>query len=194
LTLLADHIPSVNGSYPLQIGTARSRGMGEAIMYLPDGPEPQHDLNALLDSFQPRDRAGGLLYPETLYIALTLRSPLLIYGKTGMPTVNLERDVIAPYVESIPPSLEFCPECSMIEQDTWSGWSAAWGLPKPAVPAVSQGSVLLFRAASEEKDLVLKFMQELTAQGLGERTGEGWGEISPCDPFHVYFDAGGIVQ
>ena len=95
------------------------------------------------------------------------------------------------YVSTVPSDLEPLPKASILEQETWSGWSAAWGLPKPVTPAIAAGSVLAFRAPAGERQAVLAFLQEVEENGLGERRAEGWGEVIACDPFHVIFDAGG---
>jgi len=192
-TLLDEHLPFENGAYNLRIGTARARGMGEVALYLPEKPEPSADLNARLELMQPRDQQQNLLDPAHLYFSLTLRSPLLLYDVQGQPARTISSEILKDYVQ-LPNGLEFLARASFIEQETWSGWSSAWGLPKPVVPAMAPGSVLAFRAPAVERESVVKFWQEVQETGLGERLAEGWGEVVPCDPFHLTFDSRGNYE
>ncbi len=186
--LLGKFVPKDGEGYSLRIGTARARGMGAVTLRWTEKPAPELPLlEKRLGDFQPKDTDGQELDPDHWYFALTLRSPLLIYDKQGRPTTRLEKDVLEDYVSAIPQGLEFLREASVIEREEWSGWSAAWGLPKPVVTAVAAGSVLAFRAPKGEKEAVLAFLQEVEKYGLGERRAEGWGEVVACDPFHVKF-------
>jgi CRISPR-associated protein Csx10 len=185
--LLAAHIPAKEGTYPLRIGTARARGMGAVNLHLPEAPGPRPAMEERLEAFQPRRPSGTLLDAMHLYFALTLRSPLLVRDATGRLTTRMGAETLKAYLDAIPQGLEPLPKASVVEQETWSGWSAAWGLPKPVTPAMAAGSVLAFRAPTRERDAVLAFLQEVEERGLGERLAEGWGEVVACDPFHVHF-------
>ena len=186
--LLGKFVPKDGEGYSLRIGTARARGMGAVTLRWVEESSPAlPPLEKRLEDFQPRGPDGHELDPDHWYFALTLRSPLLIYDKQGRPTTRLEKDVLEDYVSAIPQGLEFLREASVIEREEWSGWSAAWGLPKTVVTAVAAGSVLAFRAPKGEKEAVLAFLQEVEECGLGEGQAEGWGEVVACDPFHVKF-------
>jgi CRISPR-associated protein Csx10 len=183
--------PSGNGFYSLRIGTARARGMGEVALYLPPAPVLESELERRLDDFQPQDSKGNLLDPDRLYFALTLRSPLLMYDARGRPCMTITPETLADYA-AIPAGLEPLERATYLEQELWSGWSPAWGLPKPVTPVLAPGSVLAFRAPVTTKTDVLAFMKSAEEEGLGEHRAEGWGEVAPCDPLHVQFDAGGM--
>ena len=64
-----------------------------------------------------------------------------------------------------------------------SGWSTAWGLPKPTNLAARMGSVYVYRWEGSLDEL-LPALQILEAEGLGLRRDEGFGEILVCHPFH----------
>ncbi|MGQ9533084.1 MAG: CRISPR-associated RAMP protein Csx10, partial [Desulfotomaculales bacterium] len=132
---------------------------------------------------------GELADPRHLYFSLTLRSPFLVRDRTGAACGRPERALLEPYAENLPAGLEFLPEASAVEWETWDGWAMAWGLPKPLVTALAPGSVLAYRAPAAERDAVLAFLREVEDRGLGERTAQGWGEAVACDPLHVTFDA-----
>ncbi|RMF34389.1 MAG: CRISPR-associated RAMP protein Csx10 [Chloroflexi bacterium] len=181
--LLADD----GGRYPLRIGSARARGMGKVRLHWVEGQVVFPALEQRVERFQPRSPDGRPMDPEHLYFALTLRSPLLLYDDLGRPTTRAIREVLEVYVSTVPTGLEVLP-ASVVEQEPWTGWSAAWGLPKPVVPAITAGSVLAFRAPAAERERVIAFLREAEEDGLGERRAEGWGDVVACDPFHEVFD------
>jgi len=67
--------------------------------------------------------------------------------------------------------------------DSASGWSAAWGLPKPTDLAARAGSTYVFRWDGSIEAL-LPILERLEAQGIGERCDESFGECVICHPLH----------
>ena len=188
MELLAVNLPAEDGCYSLCIGTARSRGMGRVRLHLLSEPSFRSPLKERLEAFQLVDKAGQWLDAEHVYFALTLRSPLLLFDTQGRPTTDVTPELLENYVGDVPGDLESLRRASVIEQETWSGWSAAWGLPKPVTPAIAAGSVLAFRAPQKVRTEVETFLGRVEEEGLGERRAEGWGEVVACDPFHIVFD------
>lgn len=172
----------------VRVGTARARGLGRAVVAIAQEGPFLPSLEQRLEAFQPRFR-GALVDPDHLYFALTLRAPLLVRDRDGLPCGRPDAAVLAPYVENLPAGLEFVGQASAVEWEVWDGWAMAWGLPKPLVTALAPGSVLVYRSPAKEREAVLAFLGEVEERGLGERTAEGWGEAVTCDPFHVTFDA-----
>lgn len=66
-----------------------------------------------------------------------------------------------------------------------SGWNSAWGLNKDTELITTKGSVYLF--STSEPDKWYQPLTKLTHQGIGERTTEGFGQITVCHPFHLIF-------
>ncbi len=187
--LLEAACPPAGEGRAVRLGTARARGLGKAaveIRALPGAPLPS--LEHRLEAFQPRRPSGEPADPRHLYFSLTLRSPLLVRDRTGAACGRPERALLEPYAENLPADLEFLPEASAVEWETWDGWAMAWGLPRPLVTALAPGSVLAYRAPATEREAVLAFLREVEDRGLGERTAQGWGEAVACDPLHVTFD------
>ena len=60
-------------------------------------------------------------------------------------------------------------------------WQASWGLPRPSLVALQAGSVIHLPFDQDNKPDVEKLSQ-LAQTGLGERRGEGFGQISLNDP------------
>jgi len=65
-----------------------------------------------------------------------------------------------------------------------SGWSTAWGLPKPTALAARMGSVYAFRWEGTVDEL-LPELERIEQEGVGERRDEGFGECLVCHPFHL---------
>lgn len=191
--LMEQHLPKApSGGYRLRIGSARARGMGAVTLRCAERPDRGlPPLEKRLEAFQPRAPSGSRLDPDHLYFALTLRAPLLLYDPQGRPAAWPDPAALEPYVSNLPKNLTFLAEASEIERESWTGWSAAWGLPKPMAPVISAGSVLVFRAPAAEQAAVLAFLREVEENGLGEGRAEGWGEVVACDPFHIWMDLAG---
>ncbi len=64
-----------------------------------------------------------------------------------------------------------------------SGWSEAWGLPKPPKLAATAGSVYVFH--TPEISTCLDALSKIEAYGIGIRREEGFGAVRICDPFHM---------
>ncbi|NEP56343.1 MAG: CRISPR-associated RAMP protein Csx10 [Symploca sp. SIO2G7] len=64
-----------------------------------------------------------------------------------------------------------------------SGWNTAWGLMKDIELITDKGSVYLFSTA--QPDTWFTIVEELEMRGVGERTGEGFGQIQICNEFHL---------
>lgn len=166
------------GGYRLRLGSARARGMGEAILHTQ--MVATDTLSARFEAFQT-----GLPQDGYVYCSLTARAPTLLYDALATPTVKLNNDTLRRYLTNVPPGLESVAHGTFIERELFSGWSQAWGLPKPVLPSIAPGSVYTFRAPAAEREAVLRFLQEIETNGLGERLGEGLGEFNACDPFHL---------
>ena len=186
----ASLLPERQKGYTLRIGTARARGMGKVNLRFGDWQEQvgqQAELAKRLDQLQPREK-GQLLDPKHLYASLTLRAPLQLLDKYGLPTTQVTLETLRAYNNNLPAGLQILRDYSIVEQETWTGWSAAWKLPKPVTIALAAGSVLLIRTPTSQREALLCWLTKLEQEGLGERRAEGWGEILLCDSFHITHD------
>ena len=112
--------------------------------------------------------------PTGVYFSVDLLAPAVLTDPQGLPTLKLRVQV----------------EDRVLEPIWWAtqpafvgGWSTAWGLPKPTALGAAMGSVYVFRTDMALDDLVPR-LEALEAQGIGDRTDEGLGEILICHPFH----------
>jgi CRISPR-associated protein Csx10 len=192
--MLKEHLlPAEGGGFHLRIGMARARGLGAVQLYM-TSPQPldeaaqRQTIANRLAQFQPGQAGGEMNKSGHLYAALTLRSPVQLLDEQGAPITHVTAQHLRDDQSMAPANLEIVPECSVLEQEIASGWSASWGLPKPVAPALAAGSVLVVRAPEDERQAFLDFLLAVEQQGLGERRGEGWGEVLICDHFHSEFD------
>lgn len=111
--------------------------------------------------------------PEGVYFSLDLLAPGVFQHK-GIP--------------SLVPTLaiagqEIRPIFWLTRSDFASGWSTAWGLPKPTNMAARAGSVYVFHWQGDAASLI-PALEELEVRGVGRRCDEGFGECVVCHPFH----------
>jgi len=167
------------------IGALHTRGYGRVkaeIADLPEWPslkERVETFNQLLSELW-RDlkrlaaNQGQLPdRPEGLHFSMDLLSPG-VFVNNGLPELVPELDINGKTLRPI---------WWATRPDMASGWSTAWGLPKPTNLAARMGSVFVYRWDGDLDDL-LPALQVLEAEGLGLRRDEGFGEVLVCHPFH----------
>ena len=113
------------------------------------------------------------LEPQGLYFSVDLLAPGVFQEQglpTLVPTLSIGGRVLKPLFW-------------MTRPDTASGWSTAWGLPKPTNLAARMGSAYVYRWDGSQEDLI-PALQALEDQGAGQRRDEGFGECLICHPFH----------
>ena len=113
--------------------------------------------------------------PNATYFSVDLLSPAVLLDKNGLPTLQLK----LPTNEQI-----FEPVFWVTQSEFVSGWSSAWGLPKPSSLGAAMGSVYAFRT-EKTIDEIASLLEAIEAKGVGENTDEGLGEILICHPFHL---------
>lgn len=63
------------------------------------------------------------------------------------------------------------------------GWNMRWNRHRPTTMTVSAGTVYVFRTQAARHD-VLRALQQMEEQGIGEQRAEGCGVVYMCDPWH----------
>ena len=64
---------------------------------------------------------------------------------------------------------------SLLDTRRIESWHEGWGLPRPSLIAIKAGSCLVFEVESGSLDL--KALSRIEREGLGERRGEGYGQV-----------------
>ena len=114
--------------------------------------------------------------PLGTYFSVDLLSPAILRDPDGVPTLKLWLHRQGQWLE---------PVCWATQATFVGGFSTAWGLPKPTHLGAAMGSVYVFRVDNQPDDAqLLSWLESLEAQGVGQRTDEGLGEILVCHPFH----------
>lgn len=113
--------------------------------------------------------------PSGTYFSVDFLAPAILYDEHELPTLKL---ILRMNGETLQPVF-WATQPAFV-----GGWSTAWGLPKPTALAAAMGSAYVFRAEQPLGDLV-SYLEGLEAQGVGERTDEGLGEVLICHPFHL---------
>ncbi len=111
--------------------------------------------------------------PAGIYFSVDLLAPG-VFRRQGLPRLTPTLHINGQELE---------PEWWMTRPDLASGWSTAWGLPKPTHLAARMGSTYVFRWEGDLEALV-PALERLETQGIGERCDEGFGECLICHPFH----------
>lgn len=111
--------------------------------------------------------------PQGLYFSVDLLAPG-VFQEQGLP-------ILVPTLIIGGQTLK--PIFWMTRPDMASGWSTAWGLPKPTHLAARMGSVYVYRWDGSLEN-PLPVLQTLEEQGISERRDEGFGECLVCHPFH----------
>lgn len=72
-----------------------------------------------------------------------------------------------------------CTEKSLIQVRRIESWHEGWGFPRPTFTAMAAGSVAVFEIETDEtkKSEFQTNLQNLELSGIGERRGEGYGQI-----------------
>lgn len=177
--LLTRYFIREDNRYSLRIGSAQARGLGEVWLRCEESRE-RPSLAEQLDRLQ-----ADVPDRNYLYFTFTARAPILVYDESGLPAHTLSPATLRQYSANLPTGLELVEHATVIERRTLSGWSQAWGLPKGVTSVMAEGSVFTYRVPLAEESAVLPFLKDLEANGIGERRGEGLGEVVACDPFHT---------
>ncbi|MGQ9654650.1 MAG: type III-D CRISPR-associated RAMP protein Csx10 [Thermodesulfobacteriota bacterium] len=112
--------------------------------------------------------------PEGLYFSVDLLAPGVFQSQgvpTLVPSLVIQDQVLQPIFW-------------MTRPDMASGWSTAWGLPKPTNLAARMGSTYVFFWKGQE-EVLLSSLETIEIQGVGQRTEEGFGECLVCHPLHM---------
>ena len=169
------------------VGALTTRGFGRATLEridvdLPSTEKRLKQFNETLkevwkDLADLAKQVGGLIpeEPEHTYFSVDLISPAILRDGQGMPTLKLNLQLSGEWLEPV----------FWATRPTFvGGWSTAWGLPKPTALGSAMGSVYVFRTRKALED-ILPQLETLEAQGVGDRTDEGFGEVLICHPFHT---------
>lgn len=159
----------------IYLGSDKSTGFGKcSISYskIDDDPDTKNKTKSRISEFNGK---LGLNNGKT-YFSITLQSDMIITDKYMRYKTFIQEDDLGI------PELEFIH--GIAESRLIQGWNAMAKLPKEDVTAIKKGSVFIFSVNTLNDDILNK-LYDLETKGIGKRTGEGFGRLIICDPFHI---------
>ncbi len=169
----------------LRVGTGNTRGMGKIGITLLNEASflSPISLKNRLENLQEKARAAGLPVQEGSYwVTLNCHSQVILSD----PWMRSRLEIYETDLESYGNDVKWKIENQMTRSVGIGGWNSLLGLPKEERMALAAGGVVLARAVGE-KEAVIDALTALEQYGLGERLGEGFGQIIACHPFHIDF-------
>lgn len=150
---------------PLFLGKYKSRGFGRARLEL-----RRLDQDASKQSYgiEKGCRALNKATGEREVFTLDLVSPLIHWDRYLRASLDP--------ADWLPPELSATVLDQVVASTVISGWDLAAGMPKDEEHALAPGSVVLARSDLPRAELVERLVA-LERTGLGERRGEGFGQV-----------------
>jgi CRISPR-associated protein Csx10 len=183
-----------------RLGGEQTYGLGKVEVTVKDADDGEDletrakDFNATLKEVWS-EYAGGIPAPAIEYFSIDLLTAAVLSTPDGTPTVQLTAEMLKRRAGEL--GFGGLPEVEAVEcrddsgtgrplmftaPTVVSGWSEAWGLPKPTSLAAAPGSVYVFRTTG--LSAWLEALTAIEAHGIGARREEGFGAIRVCDPIH----------
>jgi CRISPR-associated protein Csx10 len=103
-----------------------------------------------------------------------LESDLLLRN-SNLRQTNLAKDLREYLIEKL--GLQLKSEVAFLQTRRIESWQTTWGMPRPTLIAIAAGSCAVFTYDGELAKEKLAVLQKLQASGIGERRGEGYGQI-----------------
>lgn len=147
----------------------------DAILHVGQSRVAEYGRVRMLAEPAKTESAGKRQQGETDGVAVWLASDVLLRGADNRPSVAREllMEAIGRYVPNA--TLREEPDSLIhfaFRTGRSDGWRPAWGLPRPSYLAIQAGSCLVLDGKVHAAELAA-----LEAHGVGERRGEGYGEI-----------------
>jgi CRISPR-associated protein Csx10 len=115
------------------------------------------------------------------YFTVDLQSDAILYDESGwQPTTILTAEMLQK-ATNCDAQVELTR--SYARYTYYNGWNTAWGLLKETEILTQMGSVFVFKTNNIEA--WYEPLKKLELYGIGERRGEGFGQLKICDEFHL---------
>jgi CRISPR-associated protein Csx10 len=167
------------GTIRLRLGSARSRGFGEVVLQMEELTTPS-PADFQLEAFA--QRAGQPVF------TLLVCTPTILYDACGQPAPTLTPELLREYLPNLPASVQLLQNATRIERELVSGWSGAWGMPKPVLQAFAPGSVFTYTYDANDANALAQCLQQLATTPIGARTAEGYGQLIINSQYHLDCD------
>ncbi|MGI0493498.1 CRISPR-associated RAMP protein Csx10 [Alkalinema pantanalense CENA528] len=180
-----------------RLGGSTSRGLGRVIMQAVEKAGQQESLPETVgdriqrfnQKLQERWQLWSVLgqgkaspVAEKQFFAITLQAEAIL-SEHWRRTMVLSGEMLQAMTGVADGSLKL--EVAYSSYDYRGGWNSAWGLMKDMELMTNRGAVYLFSTTNLQG--WLEALTKLEVQGIGDRTVEGFGQVSICNPFHTIF-------
>ena len=184
-----------NYSTVIRLGGATSRGLGKVEMTIQES-QIKTDLETRVNNFNATlkkrwkdwqelfDSSQSEIPRKEFYFTINLQSEAIL-SDNWLKTTVITEEMLLSMCNHQDNSLTL--EAVYSSFDYISGWNSAWGLMKDVELVTNKGSVYLFSSnqvfTNQEKSWS-EALKTLELTGVGEKTQEGFGQITVCSPFH----------
>ncbi|MBM3237486.1 hypothetical protein FJZ31_14445 [Candidatus Poribacteria bacterium] len=177
------------------LGGGSARGLGRVkIDVIPEDNNPQSSTQSAvfknrLDAFNRKiaeaerkfQALGKTTAIDGTYFTVDLHSDAILYDASGwQPTTILTAEMLQK-ATNCDAQVELLR--SYARYTYCNGWNAAWGMLKETEVITQMGSVFVFKTKNIEA--WYEPLRKLELYGIGERRGEGFGQLKICDEFHL---------
>ncbi|MGH8567613.1 MAG: hypothetical protein ACREXU_06230 [Gammaproteobacteria bacterium] len=149
---------------PHRLGSALTGGYGEV------------EIDTLREPEKWRECGGELNAPEDGAFTLTLLSDAIVRDESGQHAATV--GALLHGLRACIPNGTLSDEDAFLRPEVVGGFNRRWGLPVPQVQALKMGSVFRLRVAGLTTQGLKAVLEELEAQGIGERRAEGYGRVA----------------
>jgi CRISPR-associated protein Csx10 len=187
-----------------RIGGEQTYGLGRVEVAVREVDDDAEDISTRVSEFNEKLQEvwgeyaakGAPPTPNGYYFTVDLLTPALLTTPDGTPTVQLTAAMLKQRAEEVGSSK--LPELEVVNgldasgtkrplmftgPTIVSGWSEAWGLPKPPALAAVAGSGYVF--FTSDIKVWHEALRTIEGYGIGSRREEGFGAVRICDPFHL---------
>jgi CRISPR/Cas system CSM-associated protein Csm3 (group 7 of RAMP superfamily) len=177
------------------LGGGSARGLGRVKIDVihednnPQSPTQSAAFKNRIDAFNRKiaeserrfQALGKTKAIDGTYFTIDLHSDAILYDASGwQPTTILTAEMLQK-VTNCDAQVELLR--SYARYTYYNGWNAAWGMLKETEVITQMGSVFVFKTNNIEA--WYEPLKKLELYGVGERRGEGFGQLKICDEFHL---------
>jgi len=192
------------------LGGEQTSGLGRVEILVKEVEDDAEDVPTRINQLNAKLREVWSEYaatavdaptgPEGDYLTIDLLTPALLATPDGTPIVQLTAEMLKARAAELGhanlPDLETVMYVDPAGNERpliftapviVTGWSEAWGLPKPTALAAVAGSVFVFH--TKDAHPWHEPLAKMEVYGIGARREEGFGAVRVCDPFHREVEA-----
>jgi CRISPR-associated protein Csx10 len=175
-----------------RLGGGASRGLGHVWIEAQSVPRSD-DVNSRIDRFQDAFTSRWQLWSGLqaanespiagkMFFTIGLQSEAVL-SENWQRTMTISETMLKQFTGVTDDRLQL--HTAYSSYDYRGGWNSAWGLMKDVELITNRGAVYLF--STEDIDRWRVPLAQLEQTGVGDRTCEGFGQVSICNSFHTIF-------